>query len=55
MVEGIALHSFEGKMPFTPETLARSEQLEAVYGLTLTSSYRSFALISSPLTTTQIS
>jgi DNA-binding transcriptional MerR regulator len=37
LVEGIALHSFDGKVPFTPETLAKIEQLKAVYGLTLTS------------------
>ncbi|MEV4889005.1 hypothetical protein AB0K48_06420 [Nonomuraea sp. NPDC055795] len=37
LVEGIALHSFDGKAPFTPATLAKIEQLKAVYGLTLTS------------------
>jgi hypothetical protein len=36
LVEGIALHAFEGKAPFTPETLSKIEQLKAVYGLTLT-------------------
>ncbi len=36
LVEGIALHAFEGKTPFTPDTIARIEQLKAVYGLTLT-------------------
>jgi hypothetical protein len=36
LVEGIALHAFEGKAPFTPETIAKIEQLKAVYGLTLT-------------------
>ncbi|MGH8792456.1 MAG: hypothetical protein ACRDXX_07415 [Stackebrandtia sp.] len=36
LVEGIALHAFEGKSPFTPETLAKIEQLKAVYGLSLT-------------------
>jgi hypothetical protein len=36
LVEGIALHSFEGKTPFTPETLAKIEQLKDVYGLRLT-------------------
>jgi hypothetical protein len=35
LVEGIALHTFEGKTPFTPETLAKIEQLKDVYGLTL--------------------
>ncbi len=36
LVEGIALHAFEGKAPFSAETLAKIEQLRAVYGLTLT-------------------
>ncbi|TDD68853.1 hypothetical protein E1293_36475 [Actinomadura darangshiensis] len=36
LVEGIALHAFEGKAPFTPETLAKIGQLKDVYGLTLT-------------------
>lgn len=35
LVEGIALHAFEGKAPFTADTLAKIEQLKAVYGLTL--------------------
>ena len=37
LVEGIALHAFDGKTPFTPATLDKIEQLKAVYGLTLTS------------------
>ncbi|WP_250009151.1 hypothetical protein [Actinoplanes sp. M2I2] len=37
LLEGISLHAFEGKAPFTPTTLAKIEQLKAVYGLTLTS------------------
>ena len=36
LVEGIALHAFEGQNPFSPETLAKIEQLRDVYGLTLT-------------------
>ncbi|MEV3922350.1 hypothetical protein [Actinomadura coerulea] len=36
LVEGIALHAFEGRTPFSPETLAKIEQLKDVYGLTLT-------------------
>lgn len=36
LVEGIALHAFEGKAPFSAETLGKIEQLKAVYGLTLT-------------------
>lgn len=38
LVEGIALHAFEGKTPFTPETIAKIDQLKAVYGMTLTAS-----------------
>ena len=36
LVEGIMLHVFEGKAPFSPAVLAKIEQLTAVYGLTLT-------------------
>ena len=36
LVEGIALHAFEGKTPFHADTLAKIEQLKAVYGLNLT-------------------
>jgi hypothetical protein len=36
LVEGIVLHAFEGKASFGPTTLAKIEQLKAVYGLTLT-------------------
>lgn len=36
LIEGIVLHAFEGKVPFSPETLARIEKLKAVYGHTLT-------------------
>ena len=36
LVEGIALHAFEGKAPFTPDTLAKIDQLKIVYGLSLT-------------------
>ncbi|MEU6541223.1 hypothetical protein [Streptomyces sp. NPDC047000] len=39
LVEGIALHAFEGKTPFSPETQAKIEQLKAVYGLTLTAAH----------------
>jgi hypothetical protein len=37
LVEGVFLHAFEGKAPFSPETLGKIEQLRSVYGLTLTS------------------
>ena len=36
LVEGIVLHAFEGKTPFQPPTLAKIDQLKAVYNLTLT-------------------
>jgi hypothetical protein len=35
LVEGIALHAFEGKAPFSSDTMAKIEQLKAVYGMTL--------------------
>jgi hypothetical protein len=36
LVEGIVLHVFEGRAPFSPTVLEKIEQLKAVYGLTLT-------------------
>jgi hypothetical protein len=36
LVEGIVLHAFDGKVPFESPTLAKIDQLKAVYGLTLT-------------------
>lgn len=36
LLEGIVLHSFEGKAPFSSDTLAAIEQLKTVYGCTLT-------------------
>jgi hypothetical protein len=35
LLEGVVLHAFEGKAPFGSETLAKIEQLKAVYGLEL--------------------
>ena len=35
LLEGMALHSFEGKVPFGPETLAKIEKLKDVYDLDL--------------------
>ncbi|RMH22683.1 MAG: hypothetical protein D6696_02755 [Acidobacteria bacterium] len=42
LLEGIVLHAFEGKTPFSAETLARIAQLREVYGLDLdaTASHR---------------
>lgn len=35
LLEGIILHAFAGKAPFSPETLAKIEALKQVYGLDL--------------------
>lgn len=37
LLEGIVLHAFENKPPFSPETLAVIEKLRDVYGCRLTS------------------
>jgi hypothetical protein len=39
LIEGVLLHAFEGKAPFSEETLARIAQLKAVYGLELTAEH----------------
>ncbi|HEX7916818.1 hypothetical protein [Rudaea sp.] len=36
LVEGIVLHAFENKKPFTAKTLQHIEQLREIYGLDLT-------------------
>ncbi|KZL17964.1 hypothetical protein PsAD2_02697 [Pseudovibrio axinellae] len=36
LIEGIVLHSFEGKAPFDPETLAFITSMRQAYGLDLT-------------------
>jgi hypothetical protein len=36
LLEGIVLHAFEGKAPFSDETRSVIEQLKAVYGCDLT-------------------
>lgn len=36
LLEGIVLHSFEGKAPFSPDTRAVIEKLKTVYGCNLT-------------------
>jgi len=38
LLEGIVLHAFDGKTPFSPESLARIRDLKKFYGLTLDSS-----------------
>ena len=37
LLEGIVLHAFEGKAPFSPSTLDQISQLRKLYGLTLRS------------------
>lgn len=36
LLEGIVLHAFEGKTPFSEDTLAQIAALKVVYGLDLT-------------------
>jgi hypothetical protein len=36
LIEGIALHAFEGRLPFDQQTLRAIGDLKGVYGLTLT-------------------
>jgi len=36
VIEGLALHAFEGKAPFTDDTLRKIAQLKEVYELDLT-------------------
>jgi len=36
LLEGIVWHAFEGKAPFSEDTLGKIAQLKAVYGLDLT-------------------
>ncbi len=36
LLEGMALHCFENKVPFSPETLGKIQQLKDVYDLDLT-------------------
>ena len=35
LLEGIVLHAFEGKAPFSPQTLKEIDQLRTLYGLSL--------------------
>ena len=35
LIEGIVLHSFEGKAPFSKETMGQIAELKRIYGLTL--------------------
>lgn len=36
LLEGIVLHAFEGKAPFSPETLSAIKELKQVYNCQLT-------------------
>jgi len=36
LLEGIVLHAFEGKAPFSPQTLKEIAKLRDIYGLSLT-------------------
>jgi hypothetical protein len=38
LLEGIVLHAFDGKVPFTPESLRQIADLKRVYGLDLDAS-----------------
>ena len=38
LLEGIVLHSFEGKAPFSTQTLKEIEQFKTLYGMTLKAS-----------------
>jgi hypothetical protein len=38
LLEGVVLHAFEGKTPFSTETLKEIEQFKKIYGLTLKAS-----------------
>jgi len=37
LLEGIVLHAFDGKVPFSPESLGRIRELKKFYGLELDS------------------
>ncbi len=39
LIEGIVLHAFEGKAPFSRETLKEIEQFKKIYGFTLTAQH----------------
>ena len=38
LIEGVVLHAFEGKAPFSAQTLKEIEQFKKIYGLTLKAS-----------------
>ena len=38
LLEGVVLHAFEGKAPFSSETLREIDQFKKIYGMTLKAS-----------------
>jgi len=38
LLEGIVLHAFEGKAPFSQQTIKEIEQFKLLYGMTLKAS-----------------
>jgi hypothetical protein len=38
LLEGVVLHAFEGKLPFSKETLRQIAELSKIYGMTLRAS-----------------
>jgi hypothetical protein len=38
LLEGVVLHAFEGRPPFSPQTLKEIAQIRKIYGLTLRAS-----------------
>ncbi len=39
LIEGIVLHAFDGKAPFSPQTLEKIQEIKKVYDLNLDSSH----------------
>ena len=39
LLEGIVLHAFEGKAPFSPESVRRIAEIRKIYGLDLDASH----------------
>ncbi len=39
LIEGVVLHTFEGKAPFSAQTLEKIEQIKGIYDLDLNASH----------------
>ena len=39
LLEGVLLHVYEGKQPFTKDTVAQIKELKRIYGLALTAEH----------------